>query len=105
MWSRMIYFLPIAAMMSTIKIKEEIKMEGDLQDCLEELFRKNLDSLKLFRNDDLNLRANFIYPAGSNLWTIFDEILIRYHLMADITSNDKTILIKLKEGSAWTHKS
>lgn len=105
MWARMICLLPIAAMMSTVNISEEIKMEGDLQYELERLLSKNMQAIKIIYNKKLNLKINTSYPAGSNLWTIFDGILERYHLLIDILPKDGTIAFKLKEGSAWMHKS
>lgn len=105
MWSRMIYLMPVASIMAMVNIPEEIKMEGDLQSELELLFDKYMKALRLVRNKELDLRVNCSYPAGSNLWTIFDGILERYHLLVDISSKNGEIVIKFREGSAWKPKS
>lgn len=105
MWSRMVYLMPIAAIMSTVNVSEEIKMEGDLQSELERLLGEHMKALRLVRNEELNLTINSSYPKESNLWTIFDGILERYHLLVDIAANDGMVIIKLVEGSAWKPKS
>lgn len=105
MWSRLVYLMPIASIMATVNIPEEIKMEGDLQSELDQLFDKHMKALRFVRNKGLDLTVNCTYPAGSNLWTIFDGILERYHLLVDIIPKNGIIVIKFKEGSSWKPKS
>lgn len=104
MWSKMIAMMPIAALMSTVTIPEEIKMEGDLQDELERILGKYMQPMKLLRNKEIDCRIDTSYPEQSNLWTIFDGILQRYRLNSVIEPLDGTIGVRLEKASAWARE-
>lgn len=103
MWSNLMYMLPVTSILYNCVIDEEIKMEGNVADELERIFSKYLvnSRLKLAKT---NIHANiyFTYPAGTNLWTILDTIMARFHLSAYIDERDSDMMIlRLEEGVAW----
>lgn len=105
MWANLIHVLPAATILSAYETKEEFKMEGNLLSELDRLFTLTVDieKLKLKKNGP-KCTINTIYPAGSNLWTIVDGILVRYQLIPIIeTDKNGCITLGLKEGSAWMH--
>lgn len=105
MWSNMLYFLPLAAILSTHEIEEEETLQGPLQDELIKLFEKTIhhNKLRIVKNEKLNATINTTYPSHSNLWTIMDGVIQRYHLVLDIQT-DKTgecVTIQMMEGPSW----
>lgn len=103
MWSNLMYMLPITSILYNCVVNEEIKMEGNVGDELEKIFNKYLvnSRLKLAKS---KIHANIYstYPAGTNLWTILDTIMVRFHLSAYIDERDPDMMIlKLEESVAW----
>ena len=100
-WSRQIAMLPVAAIMATVTIPEEVKMEGDLQDEFNNLLKQYMPAVRFRRNKDITAYINTTYPEQSNLWTILDGILSRYHLWLDFTPIEGTLELHFEKGSAW----
>lgn len=103
MWSNLLYMLPVTSILYNCVINEEVKMEGDLGDELERIFKTYLINSKLkFVNKGLHANIYATYPAGTNLWSIIDGIMVRFQLIAYIDEKDKdNILFQLKEGASW----
>lgn len=103
MWSNLLYMLPVTSILYNCTINEEIKMEGDLGDEIERIFKKYLINSKLkFVNKGLHATIYATYPAGTNLWSIIDGIMVRFQLIAYIDErDDNNILFQLKEGASW----
>lgn len=104
MWANMIYFMPIATMLSVHKVDEDVQLDGDLGTEVRKLVSKYIteDKLIFLVDPKLNATIHLSYPKDSNLWTIFDSILQRYHLLPTITTNEKgAVVVVLKEGGAW----
>lgn len=105
MWFNLLYMLPVSTILYNCVINEEIKMEGNLGDELTKLFKTYLVNSRL-KLAKLKIHANIYatYPAGTNLWTIMDGIITKFHLacVIDEKSNGDVIL-KLEEGAAWRH--
>lgn len=103
MWSNLLYMLPVTSILYNCTVNEEVKMEGNVSDELQKVFKKYLvnSKLKLAKTTiHANIYAN--YPTGTNLWTIVDGIMARFHLMAYIDErNPDEILLRLEEGPAW----
>lgn len=102
-WSRQIAMLPVIAMMATVIVPEEIKMEGDLQDEFSKLLKKYMPNMRFRRNNGIVAYINTTYPEQSNLWTILDGILNRYHLRLEFTPIEGTLELHFEKGFAWTH--
>lgn len=104
MWANLMYLIPVAAILSQYKLDEEFKMEGDLLNELDRLLEKVHCTTKLkIEKTRLKCRINATYPKGTSVWTILDGIMQRYHLNVIITSQkDDSVVISLKEGSAWS---
>lgn len=103
MWSNLLYMLPVSSILYNCTIPEEIKMEGNVGDELEKLFKKYLVNSKLkYVNKTIHANIYATYPAGTNLLTILDGIMARFHLMIYINEKDKDdILFELQESIAW----
>lgn len=105
MWASMLYLAPVATILCKYELAEEEEFRGQLQDELIRVFEKtvSLDNLRLIPNKNLHATINTTYPAHSNLWTIMDGILQRYHLILDIKpmKNREGITIQLLEGPSW----
>lgn len=105
MWSKLLYLAPVASILSMRETDEEEELRGQLQDELIRLFEKTIhsDRFKLILNPDLHATINTTYPAHSNLWTILDGVLQRYHLILDIKPMKDTdgITVQLLEGPSW----
>lgn len=105
MWTKMLYLAPVAAILSLHETAEEETLHGYLQEELIRVFQKNIhhDKFQIILNKHLHATINATYPAHSNLWTILDGVLQRYHLILDIKSNEKTggITVQLLEGLSW----
>lgn len=82
-------------------------MEGDLGDELERLFKTYLKNSKLkFVNKGLHANVYATYPSGTNLWSIVDGIITRFHLIAYIDERGgQDILFRLEESVSWKHGS
>lgn len=103
MWSNLMYMLPVTSILYNCTINEEVKMEGNVGDELQRIFNKYLVNSKL-KLAKTNIHANIYstYPAGTNLWTILDTIMVRFHLSAYIDERNKDeMILKLEEGIAW----
>lgn len=105
MWSNLLYILPVASILYDCTITEEIKMEGDLSEELDKLFKKYLPNSKLkLHKSHIHATIHSTYPAGTNLWSILDGIMTRFHLMAYVDErNSNCIILKLEESVAWKH--
>lgn len=105
MWSNLLYMLPVASILYNCTIDEEIKMEGDLGEELTKLFKKYLSNSKLkFFKKNLHATIYATYPTGTNLWSILDGIMTRFHLTAYINEKDSNnIILTLEESLAWKH--
>lgn len=103
MWSNLLYMIPVSSILYDCVADEEVKMEGHLGDELEKLFKKYLGKSKLkFVNKGLHANIYATYPAGTNLWSIVDGIIARFHLIAYIDERGGgDILFHLEEGAAW----
>lgn len=103
MWSNLLYMIPVASILYDCTVNEEIKMEGDLGDEIERLFKTYLKDSKLkFVNKGIHATIYATYPAGTNLWTIIDGIIVRFKLTAYIDERGNgDILFHFEEGSAW----
>lgn len=105
MWASMLYLAPVAAVLCMHETDEEEELRGQLQDELIRVFEKSIhhDRFKIIPNKDLHATINTTYPAHSNLWTILDGVLQRYHLILDIKPMKDTegITIQLLEGPSW----
>lgn len=104
MWAKFMYLIPVAAILSQYETPNEIKMEGDLVTELDRLLRfANCPSNLKLTKTKLKCRIDATYPKGTNVWTIFDTILQRYHLVAFVESDgEDSIRLSLKEGAAWS---
>lgn len=105
MWSNLMYFLPVAAILSSYTIECDVHLEGDLGEELEKLFGTYISSerLRITTSPSLKARVNMTYPAKTNLWTIFDSIMQRFHLAPEVSAGeDRCVVVVLREGSAWT---
>lgn len=103
MWSNLLYMLPVSSILYNCTIPEEVKMEGNVGDELERIFKKYLVNSKLkFINKGIHANIYATYPTGTNLLTILDGIMARFHLTIYIDEKDKdNILFELKESIAW----
>lgn len=103
MWSNLLYMLPVMSRLYKCTINEEIKMEGNISEELQRVFKKYLvDSKVKLAETKIHATINATYPAGTNLWSIIDSIMARFHLMAYIDErNPDTIILRLEEGLAW----
>lgn len=105
MWANLLYLAPVATVLCMCETEEEEELRGQLQDELIRLFKKTVppDRLEIIPNKDLHATINTTYPAHSNLWTILDGVLQRYHLILDIKpmKDREGITIKLLEGPSW----
>lgn len=105
MWVHALYTIPVAMVLSKITLTKEIKMEGDLITELNHLFKVAgvEDRLKLGKTK-IKAMINAEYPAGSNVWTIVNEIITRYHLTTFVTTEENNIvMLTLEEGASWKH--
>lgn len=103
MWSNLIYMLPATSILYNCTINEELKMEGNVGDELERVFKKYMVNSKL-KLAKTKIHANIYatYPTGTNLWTIVDGIMTRFHLTAYIDEhNPEEIMLRLEESFAW----
>lgn len=105
MWSNLLYMLPVTSILHNCTINEEIKMEGNVADELQRVFKKYLVNSKLkLAERPIHATIYTIYPSGTNLWTIVDDIMLRFHLIAYIDErNPDEILLRLEETLAWKH--
>lgn len=103
MWSNLLYMIPVSSVLYNCVVDEEIKMEGNLGDELERVFKTYLKNSRLkFVNKGLHANIYGTYPAGTNLWSILDGIIVRFHLIAYIDERgDGDILFHLEESAAW----
>lgn len=104
MWSKLLYLAPIASILSLYETEKEENLQGKLQDELIRFFEDNIQKYKfrIIQNAHLNATINVTYPAHSNLWTIMDGILQRYHLIPSINPNEHGgIDVQLLEGPSW----
>lgn len=103
MWSNLLYMLPISTILYNCVINEEIKMEGDLGDELTRLFKKYLVNSRLkLAKPKVHANIYATYPAGTNLWTIMDGIMARFHLACTIDEkNNGDMILKLEEAISW----
>lgn len=100
------YLLPLATLVSNYELRDETYLSGDLQESVKELLEDYIPNTKLrvIRNKALSASINFVYPEHTNLWTILDGILHRYHLIVSIKASSidqEPITIKFMEGPAW----
>lgn len=105
MWAKFMYLIPVASILSRYEVPNEIKMEGDLLTELDRLlhFANCPSNLKL-KKTKLKCHIDATYPKGTNVWTIFDTLLQRYHLVAFVEFHgDDSISLNLKEGIAWSN--
>ena len=105
MWANMLYLAPVACVLAIHETDEEETLRGQLQDELIRVFEKNIQhgGFKIIPNPNLHATVNTTYPAHSNLWTILDGVLQRYHLILDIKpmKDAEGITIQLLEGPSW----
>lgn len=103
MWSNLLYMLPVISVLYNCTVNEEIKMEGNVGDELERIFSKYLINSKLkLAKTNIHATIHATYPSGTNLWTIVDTIMARFHLSAYIDEHDPNdIVLRLEESIAW----
>ena len=105
MLANMLYLAPVAAILCMFETEEEEELRGQLQDELIRLFKKTIhhNQFEIIPNEKLHSTINTTYPAHSNLWTILDGVIQRYHLILDIKPMEdrKGITIQLLEGPSW----
>lgn len=104
MWANLLYMLPVASILSECIVEEEIKMEGELSEELDRLFKAYIPHSKLrFVKKPLHAHISATYPAGTSLWTIFDTIIARFHLVSLVEVHEDYVKLAVTEGNAWKH--
>lgn len=104
MWASIAYLLPVATVLSKIIVDDEIIFDGDLYQELNTLVFRYVPAnlLVLLPNPELKATSNFRFPAKTNMWSVMDSILMRYHLTIELGSTrEGALTVKLKEGAAW----
>lgn len=105
MWVHALYTIPVAMVLSKITLTEDIKMEGDLITELNHLLKvSNVEDRLRLGKTKVKATINAEYPAGSNVWTILNEIITRYHLTTFVTTEENNVVVlTLEEGASWKH--
>lgn len=105
MWSNLLYMLPVSNILYNCVVDEEIKMEGNLGDELNKVFKKYLVSSKLkYINKPIHATVYATYPSGTSLWTIVDSVIARFRLNVYIDQKNKnSVLFYFEESIAWKH--
>lgn len=106
MWTNLLYMVPVTSFLYKCVIDEEIKMEGNVGRELERVFEQYMKDSKLKLGKlKLSGQIHATYPAGTNLWTIVDGLMTRFHLSAYIDEQPNgDILFRLEESISWKRK-
>lgn len=105
MWSNLLYMAPVASILSKCVVDEEIKMEGNLSEELQKLFKKYAKNPNFrFIKTKISAKVYATYPIGTSLWTILDGVMTLFHLIAYVNEfPGGVITLELREGSSWKH--
>lgn len=105
MWSNLMYFLPIATILASYSVDEDTHLEGKLETDFPRFVQKHVhvDQLRIVMDSKISAEMNLDFPARTSIWTIFDSVMHRYHLMPEIKADpDGAVVVTLRKGSAWS---
>lgn len=101
MYSKAWFAFPVAVKLSGIYLGEDVLMHGDLQDEYEKLISKHLH---FKRNKKLCANVNQTYLKGTNLWSVTEDLLERFHLIPVVYVEGENVYLNFEKGSAWKER-
>lgn len=98
MYSKAWLAFPIAIKLSGIYLQEDVLLYGDFQDEYEKLVSEHICFSK---NKKINAKINKTYLKGTNLWTVTDDLLARFHLIPVVLVDGEKLYLSFDKGAAW----